>query len=239
MVNALPIYIGHDGREAEATAVCEHSLTRNASERLFIQRVQEPALRHIGLYTRQWRVEDGQRLDVLDGKPFSTSFSFARFLVPILMQHSGVALFVDGDFLFLGDVVDLFSFHDPQYAVRVVKHRQDNATGTKMDGVVQSPYFRKNWSSLVLWNCSHPANQRVVPNVVNHMPGQWLHAFSWLEDEEIGDLPMEWNWLAGISEPVRKPKAVHFTKGIPTMPGQENTPYADRWREELAMVQGH
>lgn len=239
MRSALPIFIGHDGREPEATAVCESSLSRNSSEPLFIQRLHEPALRHCGFYSRQWRHVDGQRFDGLDGTPFSTAFSFTRFLVPSLMQHRGLAAFCDGDFLFLSDPVELFAQFDGRSAVQVAKHRHntDNEAPLKMDGVVQSPYFRKNWSSLVLWNCDHPSNQRIIPQIVNSQPGQWLHAFSWLSDEEIGDLPLAWNWLSGISPQTENPKAVHFTRGIPTMQGRENDPYADLWREELAMVQ--
>jgi hypothetical protein len=30
------------------------------------------------------------------------------------------------------------------------------------------------------------------------------------------------------------PKVVHMTRGIPTMAGYENIPYADEWRAHLA-----
>lgn len=239
-LDALPIFIGHDGREADATAVCEASLRRRSSRPLHIKRLVEPALRHVGLYTRTWRQEGPQRFDCADGKPFSTSFSFSRFLVPSLMLHDGWALFVDADFLFLADVADLFALADPRFAVQVVKHRVPEAAGVKMDGQAQQPYFRKNWSSLILWNASHPANQRLTPPVVNAMHGQWLHGFSWLDDGEIGELPAEWNWLSGVDpmlEGDRDPKAVHFTLGIPSMPGHEDAPLAYLWRGELATQQ--
>jgi hypothetical protein len=71
--------------------------------------------------------------------------------------------------------------------------------------------------------------------MINTVPGRDLHAFKWLADEEIGELLPEWNYLIGhtvLPEGV-DPKLVHFTEGIPSMPGYENAPYADEWRYEL------
>lgn len=215
---------------------------------LAVTRLVEPALRHIGLYRREWYKANGsnQKIDQRDRKPFSTDFSFTRFLVPSLMQHDGLAAFCDSDFLWLGDIAELFDLMlEGDFAVMVVK-RSDGYQGkpsgmpgvdiietTKMDGMAQQPYHRKNWSSLILWDCGHPSNQRLTPFQVNGMSGQWLHSFSWLADSEIGPLPAEWNWLSGI-DPAPKsgdPKAVHFTRGIPDLPGYEGSPYAEHWRK--------
>jgi lipopolysaccharide biosynthesis glycosyltransferase len=231
-MSALPIFIGYDTREDDASKVCAHSLQSNSSEALFIQHLHEPSLRHIGLYSRQWTADGAQKFDVIDGKPFSTSFSFSRFLVPSLMQHRGWAMFVDCDFLFTADVAQLFAMADPTKAVMVVKHEMPEKVSEKMDGQRQEPYTRKNWSSLMLWNCAHPANQRLVPDKVNTMSGQWLHRFSWLDDDQIGDLPQDWNWLAGVQaapESGKMPCAIHHTLGVPSMAGHENEPYADLW----------
>lgn len=225
------IFIGHDGREAIATDVCEFSMRAHSSVPLFIQRLSEPALRHIGIYRREWyMMQTGQRADARDHKPFSTAFAFSRFLVPSLMQHQGWALFCDSDFLFRADVAQIFAAADPEKAVQVVKHGPLLDHGTKMDGQVQQPYFRKNWSSFALFNNSHPSNQRLAPHQVNTMPGQWLHAFSWLDDDEIGELDPAWNHLVGVDRPCENPKAVHFTLGIPAFKGHENVPFADEWR---------
>jgi hypothetical protein len=52
---------------------------------------------------------------------------------------------------------------------------------------------------------------------------------------EIGALPECWNWLEGISSRQEiSPSAVHFTRGIPSMPGYERVAFADEWRAELA-----
>lgn len=227
----LAIFIGHDGREPEATEVCRRSMLEHSSAPLHVQLISEPALRHTGIFRRQWIMRDGVRIDSGDHRPFSTDFAFTRFLVPTLMQHRGLALFCDSDFLWRADVREIFEQHDDdRNAVYVVKHGPLPQNGTKMDGQAQQPYFRKNWSSLVLWNCDHPANQRLTPYQVNNQTGQWLHAFSWLELSQIGELGHEWNWLAGIDEPVASPKAVHFTLGIPTMRGHEKQTFAEEWR---------
>lgn len=231
------VFIGYDTREKEAAEICAHSLERHSSIPLNIQMLREPALRHSGLYTREWSVQDGQKYDKQDGKPFSTDFSFSRFLVPALMQHEGRALFVDCDFLFTADVAELFALADDECAVQVVKHQQDPTETHKMDGVLQTRYFRKNWSSLILWNCGHKANMALTPRDVNVNPGQWLHAFSWAEDHEIGEVPIDWNWLSGVTPALDAlPKAIHYTLGVPTMAGHENVPHANLWFEEQTLI---
>ena len=45
--------------------------------------------------------------------------------------------------------------------------------------------------------------------------GSWLHSFQWLEDQQIGKLNEEWNWLDGWSPDHVNPKNVHFTTGGP------------------------
>src|SRR6185312_12486607 len=70
---------------------------------------------------------------------------------------------------------------------------------------------------------------------INSMPGQWLHAFDWLSDGKIGELPVEWNWLSGVSDPLPEggvPCGVHFTLGGPWFEGCEHMPFADLWRAE-------
>ncbi len=121
----------------------------------------------------------------------------------------------------------------------VVPHDHVPKEVKKMDGVAQTRYFRKNWSSLMLFNCAHPSNQRLTPEKVNSMPGTWLHGFYWLEEGDIGTLPEEHNWLVGKDKPISptthyrrstKIMAVHMTEGGPWFPGYEKMPYADEWR---------
>lgn len=224
------VYVGWDAREQDAYEVCNASLRKRSSVPLHVVPMKHKALRNEGLFRREWRVSpEGTMIDLHDGKPFSTEFSHSRFLVPHLHKE-GWCLFVDCDFLFRADVEKLFKLADDRFAAMVVKHDFRPEASVKMDGCVQEPYQRKLWSSLVLWNCSHPKNANLTPYWVNHADGGWLHRFGWLDDEEIGSIPCQWNWIQGY-EP--EPLAVHFTDGVPSMPGYENTAYADEWRAYL------
>lgn len=222
------IFIGYDSREADAYDVCVKSILRYSEQS--ISPLKEIPLRVAGLYDRPYRIEGAQRYDTRDGRPFSTEFSFTRFLVPALCQYEGWALFCDCDFLFRANLDELFALKDDKYAVMCVKHDYRPEEGLKMDGQIQQPYPRKNWSSLVLWNCGHPSNKKVTIKFANMMPGSLLHGFGWLKDQEIGGLPETWNWLENHSSPAFEPKGVHFSSGGPWFPGYENVSYADEWR---------
>jgi hypothetical protein len=229
----LRVFIGYDGRNDDAYRVCRRSLVDRSSKAVHVTPLRIQALEHMGLYRRTWHTSDGQFVDDRDGRPFSTEFSFTRFLVPALCQWEGWALFCDGDFLWRADSAELFALADPTHALMVVKHNHAPEEARKMRGQLQTRYHRKNWSSLMLFNAGHPANRYLTPFRVNVAPGQWLHALSWLQDGEIGALPEAWNWLEGHSPPEVTPKAVHFTRGTPNMPGYGAVAHADEWRAYL------
>lgn len=241
MSDPLTVVIGYDPQEQAAYEVCRWSLLKHASRPLHIVKLDQDALRIAGMYRREWRLEGQQKIDLGDLKPFSTAFSFTRFLVPALTLYQGWALYCDCDFLFTADIAELFDLADPQYAVRVVQHEHDPIEAEKMGGLVQSAYRRKNWSSLCLFNAAHPMNRALTGHVVNEYPGSWLHAFSWLRDQEIGRLPARWNWLAGVNDPIGiLPSGIHFTLGVPSIhEGCEDMPYADLWFSELAEAAGY
>jgi hypothetical protein len=161
----------------------------------------------------------------------ATEFAITRFLVPQLARADW-AIFCDGDFLWRDDVARLAALADPRFAVMVVPHDYTPTEAVKMDGQIQTSYARKNWSSLMLWNCRHPAHA-ALPGLVNRWAGRRLHGFEWLDDREIGTLPEAWNWLEGHSRPAIDPRAVHFTRGTPDMAGYAGVDYADEWREVL------
>lgn len=232
------VYVGYDPREIDAYAVCVKSLSEKATCKLRIHTLMRRHLEAMGLYKRKYYVENGQMYDSIDKKPFSTEFSFTRFLVPELNHFGGWALFVDCDFMFRADISELLALADPRYAVMVVKHDHEPVDEkVKMDGVLQTRYSRKNWSSLILWNCSHPSNERITRQRVNGNTGWWLHNFCWLNDEEIGGLPLEWNWLSGYSPPEIEPKAVHYTSGGPWFADYQDVPYAQEWKQTLERIQ--
>lgn len=239
MMFPFRVAIGYDKREHDAYQVTRHSLIRHSSIPLFINCLDIRALSAAGLYTRAHYAKAGQMYDQQDGRPFSTEFAFSRFLLPALSLYSGWSMFVDCDFLFTADIAELLTNLDPSKAVMVVKHSHQPSETVKMDGVSQGAYPRKNWSSLILWNNAHPANMVLDISTVNRQPGRWLHGFEWLTEDEIGEIPLTWNWLASVNDGLEEtPKAIHYTLGVPSMPGYENAPYADLWRDELNQAKG-
>lgn len=166
----------------------------------------------------------------------STEFAISRFLVPHLAQR-GLALFMDCDMLVRTNLARLFDEIQRQEskAVWCVKHQHSPASTVKMDGQVQSTYERKNWTSLIVFDCDHPANKALTVAAVNKLTGRELHRLCWLADDDIGELDLTWNWLAGESEPMESPNVCHHTLGSPCMAGYEDAPFASEWRAELNM----
>ncbi len=218
------IYIGYDSREDLAFQVSKFSLLKK-SENISVHALKLIELREKKFY---WREED---------KLGSTEFTFSRFLVPELNNFNGWALFCDCDLLFLKDVNKLFELADDKYAVMCVQHDYTPKEGTKMDGKQQTNYPRKNWSSVVLWNCSHPSNKQVNKELVNNpeTTGKYLHRFSWLKDEEIGSIPHNWNWLVGWYNEKKdgNPNAIHYTEGGPWFENYRFCDYHQVWKDTL------
>lgn len=227
---SLQVFIGWDAREKTAWHVCAASMQARSSYPVNVQPISRPQLEAADLYWRTTRRLNGRLLDEPSGEYCSTDFSLARFWVPYIAGRTGWALFCDCDFLWRADVWDLFALADPRYAVMVVPNRHEATPGEKMDGQHQSGYWRKNWSSLMLWNLAHTGARRLGLFDLNTKHKHALHAFDWLADNEIGFLPQGWNWLEGVSEADADPKAVHFTRGTPDMAGYEHSQFAGEWR---------
>ncbi|MEX0923273.1 MAG: glycosyltransferase [Rhodovibrionaceae bacterium] len=223
----LKVFIGWDSREPEAYEVARFSLLRHVSIEAEVHPLKQPELRAQGLY---WREFDPIA---------STEFTYTRFLTPHLAGHCGWALFCDSDFLWCGDVGELLELADPGKALLCVQHDHRPTETVKMDGRVQTVYPRKNWSSLMLFNCDHPANRKLTPEVANGESGKFLHRMQWLADEEIGALPEAWNWLEGwCAKPAEgPPKAIHYTRGGPWFEQWQAVDYADLWFAERALME--
>lgn len=205
----LNVYVGYDPRETLAYDVAKHSIVSRASEGVDIIPLK---LEELGMLTRPIDKRDGKLWCPISQAPMATEFAISRFCVPFL-QKDGWALFVDSDIVCLSDIKELFDLADDKYAVMVVKHNQETGGSVKMDGQVQTYYNRKNWSSVILWNCSHPSNANLTLEMLNGLPGRDLHRFCWLKDEEIGELPLSWNFLVDVSEPMDKVNLMHYTLG--------------------------
>ena len=218
------IYIGYDTREDIAYQVSKFSIL-SKSQNISVNPLKLNELKDKKIY---WRAED---------KLGSTEFTFSRFLVPELNEFSGWALFCDCDILFLEDVNNLFNLANEKYAVMCVQHDYKPKEGVKMDGKAQTLYPRKNWSSLVLWNCSHPSNKAITKELINQpdTTGKYLHRFSWLKDEEIGSISHHWNWLVGwYKEPEDgSPRAIHYTEGGPWFENYRHCEYHQVWKDQL------
>jgi hypothetical protein len=92
------------------------------------------------------------------------------------------------------DIAELWNLRDDSKAVMCVHHDYKTKMQEKYLGAKNQDYPRKNWSSVMLWNCGHPANRRLTSEFVQQATGAQLHRFTWLGDELIGTLPKVWNW---------------------------------------------
>jgi hypothetical protein len=216
----IPLFIGFDPREAIAYHVCSNSLIRHSSVPLALHPL---ALKNLGGYTETHT----------DG---SNNFIYSRFLVPHLMQYQGWAIFIDGDMLLRADIAELWALRDDSKAVMCVHHDYKTQTTSKYLGSSNADYPRKNWSSVVLWNCGHPANRAVTPEFVMRATGAQLHRFTWLDDSLVGEVPKVWNWLPDEFGPNKEAKLLHYTLGTPCFHEYANTPMADEWHREKLLV---
>lgn len=231
----LPIYVGWDAREEEAFNVAAYSIQKHASVPIQIIKLDKAPLIESKVYKRN--EEPGQQ---------ATDFAYTRFFIPYLQKNKGWALFVDADVLLTTDVKELFDHVNDRYALMCVKHPDYTPKRSlKMDGQTQTSYPRKNWSSVILWNCGHEYNKGLSPANLNKQTGAFLHRFQWVADDFVGELPNTWNYLCdegwgwGANN---LPKLIHYTNGGPWFKDREecvncelNYVY-EQYRDELLGV---
>jgi hypothetical protein len=222
------VFIGFDASQICAWNVAARSLRDHSGLGVSAERLYMSELEAAGLYHRPTRALEHGYFDEISGAPMATGHAIARFLIPHLCGFKGWAVFTDGDVLFRRDIAQLLALADDTKAVQVVQHAPQAGAGVKMHGEAQQLYARKNWSSVILWNCAHPFHRALTPDMVNALPGRMLHRFCWLEDAQIGALPPEWNVLVGEQQH-HDPAIVHFTLGCPDLPGYEHCAFADEW----------
>jgi hypothetical protein len=214
MVKPLQVFIGHDNRENLAFWTCANSILRNTEEPISITPI---CSRQLPL-TRPW------------DKMQSNDFAFTRWLVPYLSDYEGYSLFVDCDFIFRDDISKIFDLADDK-ALKVCYHPWEGEEGIKYLGTVQTKYSRKCWSSLMLFN--NQKCKQLTLDYVNTAHGLNLHQFKWLKDEEIGEIPLRWNWLVDVYAPDNNNvSAVHYTKGGPYFKETANCGYNELWWDE-------
>jgi lipopolysaccharide biosynthesis glycosyltransferase len=209
----IPIFIGYDNKVKIAYHVLAESILRNSSTPVTISPINLGNLKNI--YTR--------KQDLLA----STEFSFSRFLVPYLMNYKGWAIFMDSDMVMLSDITELWNLRNEKYALQVCKHDYTPNSKNKFLGNNQTIYAKKNWSSLMLMDCSKC--KTLTPEYVNTKSGLELHQFKWLDENLIGSIPLEWNWLVGEYPYKKDVHNIHFTEGGPYFKDYKNTEYANEW----------
>jgi lipopolysaccharide biosynthesis glycosyltransferase len=213
----INLFIGYDPRETVAYYVMSHSIIARASQPVAITPL---SLQNLGsLMTREW--------DALQ----STDFSFSRFLTPYLCDYQGWSIFMDCDMLIMGDIAKLWELRDERYAVQVVKHEHQPREAIKFLDAPQTPYQKKNWSSVILFN--NAKCKALTPEYVNTASGLELHQFKWLEDDDlIGEIPHDWNHLVGYDAKTAKVSNAHYTLGGPYFKEFANCEYAEEWFAE-------
>ena len=219
-MSRIQVVIGFDQREAVAYHTFCQSILERAS--------QPVSFTPLALNTLNSYVEKHT-----DG---SNTFIYSRFLAPWLMNYQGWAIFADGDMICRDDIAKLWALRDETKAVMVVKHDYKTKAQQKYLGNKNQDYPRKNWSSVMLWNCAHPENRRLDPEYVMSHPGSHLHRFAWLEDDLIGEIPKEWNWLTTEYPDNYDAKLLHYTLGTPCFRDYTDSDMAELWHAEQAKI---
>jgi len=216
----IEVFIGYDAREAVAYHVCTNSIIRHVSVPVSLSPL---ALNSLKEYDEKH--SDG-----------SNQFIYSRFLVPHLKNYQGWALFMDGDMILRADLAELWAMRDDSKAVMCVHHDYKTKATKKYLGAINQDYPRKNWSSVVLWNCGHPANRVLTPKFIEDATGAQLHRFTWLSDELIGEIPKVWNWLPDEFGPNSQAKLLHWTLGTPCFHEYATAPMAEEWHREALLL---
>jgi len=224
MDRMMRVFLGFDQAEAVSWSVFAYSIQRHASIPVQIAPIMLSQLK--SEINRPW-----------DSKQ-SNEFAFSRWLVPYLCGYEGWAMFADCDMLCTTDLAELWALRDNRFAVMTVQHGPLEVGETKYLGRPQTPYKRKNWSSVMLFNCTKC--KALTPHYVNTAHGLHLHQFKWLKEkkETMGALPLEWNYLIGGYYPIpeKTPKIIHWTNGGPWFLDYADVPYSELWNNEFALT---
>lgn len=212
---------GYDAREFPGHEVFCHSVVKRARKRPTMLRI----------YSRGGMPDVG-----------TTHFTMARFAIPAMLGSGfkGRAIFCDAtDMVCLADIFELDDLFDPRFAVQVVKHpdyvsrHKRKFIGTVMEAPNKN-YPRKNWASVMLINCAHPAWEGIDYKFLRTKadPATMLE-LRFIPDDAIGELPPEWNVLVDEQQPAKGAKILHWTAGIPVFHHYRDAPEAIQWFDEM------
>ena len=216
----ITLYVVYDPREACVYHTFCQSVIENASG----------PVKFVPLHKSMLENFDGQR----DG---TNAFIYSRYLIPELEDFKGFAIFCDGDMIVTEDIYELYNLRDGTKAVQVVQHdyktkhpRKYVGTPLENDNI---DYPRKNWSSVTIWNCGHESNKILTREFVEDAGGAFLHRFQWLNDDDIGWLPIRWNHLVGEYEKNPNACLYHHTLGSPGFNEYRDCEGASEWNRYL------
>ena len=212
-LNKITIVVGFDQREA----IAYHTFCQSILEKTTIP-IQFVPLAINSLYFYNEYHNDG-----------TNNFIYSRFLTPYICDFKGFAVYADGDMICNADISELADLFDTSKAVQLVKHDYKTKRSIKYFGNENKNYPRKNWSSMVIFNCQHPANRVLTPQFIQEHDGAFLHRFQWLQDYEIGELDSTWNYLAIEYKPRKDAKLIHYTLGTPCLVDFKEAEMSDIW----------
>ena len=151
----------------------------------------------------------------------------------MICHYEGIAMFCDNDFIFRDDVAKVFDYLKEDDLVACVKHKYYDIQTTKMNGVVNKMYPRKNWSSLMVFN-NDKLKDILTKEYLDNASAADLHQLAWAENK-ISEIDRTWNHLVG-EQPYSKKnpaKGIHFTNGGPWFEEYKDCEFADEWRSIL------
>ena len=218
MDDIIDLAVGFDQREAVAYHTFVQSVIENASI----------PVRFMPLDIKSLKTYNETHTDG------SNDFIYSRFLVPHLMNFKGWAIYADGDMICVEDIKKLWDLKDEKYAVQVVQHNYKTKVTKKYWGNKNENYPRKNWSSVVIWNCGHDKHKILSPNFIQNQTGSFLHRFHWLNDDEIGSIDNKWNWLAMEYEEKKEVNLIHYTIGTPCFREYSNKSFSSYWNKSFS-----
>ena len=208
----IKVFIGFDEGEKVSYHILSESIRRQSSVPVSITPL---CLSNLPEFRRELQTNQ------------STEFAFSRFLVPYLSEYKGWSLFLDCDMMFRDDIKNLWDMIDEDKSIMCCKHDYIPKQNVKFRGAKNEAFPKKNWSSFMLMN-----NQRckmLTKEYVETASGLELHQFKWTHEENVGELPLEWNWLVGEYNYNKNAKNVHWTLGGPYFKDYKNSEYADEW----------
>jgi hypothetical protein len=133
------------------------------------------------------------------------------------------------------DPVEMLEYLGWGQALAVARHEYSTAHPVKYVGTdLESPnkdYPGKNQSSVMVFDCGHFAHRCLNPEYIAKSSPAELHSFAWIRQQDrIGELPLEWNWLADEYGKNDKAKLLHWTAGTPAFEYYHSAPHSEEWR---------